>query len=149
MSFEKFNPAMLLLARDLRAMTQKELADASKLSQALVSQLEAGTRDATGESEQRLAAALRIPMSFFRQEEHYSGFGLSMVYYRKRSSALIGHLRRLQAEVNLRRIHMKQLLRGVNLKTPKQFSFLDIAEHGSPEDIAVRLRATWMIPLGP
>jgi Zn-dependent peptidase ImmA (M78 family)/transcriptional regulator with XRE-family HTH domain len=149
MSLGKFNPEMLLLARDLRGMTQKEVAEAANISQALISQLEAGTREATEDSASRLAIAMRLPISFFEQDEHYSGFGLSMVYYRKRNSALVGHLKRLQAEVNLRRMHIKQILRGVNLQTKKQFSFMDIGEHGTPEDVAIRLRATWMIPLGP
>jgi Zn-dependent peptidase ImmA (M78 family)/transcriptional regulator with XRE-family HTH domain len=149
MSLGKFNPEMLVLARDLRGMTQKEVADASKLSQAFVSHLEAGTRESTDESESRLANALRLPLEFFRQDEHYNGLGISMVYYRKRNSALICHLKRLQGEVNLRRMHIKQLLRGVNLQTSKQFSFMDIDENGTPEDVAIRLRAAWLIPLGP
>jgi len=149
MSLNKFNPEMLVLARDLRGVTQKEVALSAGLSQGLVSQIEARTRDATDDSERRIAEALRLPVEFFRQEENYSGFGISMVYYRKNSSALVKHLKRLQAEVNLRRIHLKRLLRGVNLQTPKQFQFMDIGEHGTPEDVAIRLRATWMIPLGP
>ena len=149
MSLGKFNPEMLLLARDIRGMTQKDVAEAAKLSQPYVSQLEAGTRESTSEAEEKLSSALNLPPSFFHQDEHYTGFGLSMVYYRKRNSALMSHLKRLQGEVNLRRIHARKLLRGVDLKTRQQFSFMDISENGTPEDVAHRLRASWMLPLGP
>ena len=149
MSLGQFNPEMLVLARDLRGMTQKEVADASRLSQALVSQLEAGAREVTEATETQIAAALHLPVAFFRQDEHYNGLGLSMVYYRKRNSALVSHLRPLQAEVNLRRMHIKQLLRGVTLQTQNQFSFMDVCERGTPEDVAIQLRASWLIPMGP
>jgi Zn-dependent peptidase ImmA (M78 family)/transcriptional regulator with XRE-family HTH domain len=146
----KFNPDMLVLARELRCLTQQEVAKAADLSQGYVSQVEARTKEASDEVATRLASALRLPLSFLYQDEQNTGFGISMVYYRKRSSALVGHLRRLQAEVNLRRIHLKRLLRGVELSTPHAFEFLDIDEHGgSPEDVAVRLRAMWMLPIGP
>lgn len=150
MTNEKFNPDMLILARELRDMTQKEVARAAGLSQGFVSQVEAGTKEVSADAASRLAGATRLPTSFFYQDEHNIGFGISMVYYRKRASALVGHLRRLQAEVNVRRIHLKRLLRDVNFAAPRTFEFLDIDEHGgSPEDVAVRLRATWMIPIGP
>ena len=150
MKLSKFNPEMLVLARELRGMTQQEVASAAGFSQAFISQIEAGAREVSDDIVDRAASALRVPSSFFVQDERYTGFGISLVYYRKRSSALIGHLRRLQAEVNLHRIHVKRLLRGVDLVTPHGFQLLDIDEHGgSPEDIAIRLRATWMLPIGP
>jgi len=150
MTTSKFNREMLVLARELREMTQEDVADCAGCTQAFVSQVEASTREVTPEYAEKIAAALRLPTSFFFQDEHYTGFGISMVYYRKRSSALARHLRRLQAEVNIRRIHVKRLMREVSISTPHAFEFLDIDEQGgSPESVATRLRANWAIPLGP
>jgi Zn-dependent peptidase ImmA (M78 family)/transcriptional regulator with XRE-family HTH domain len=150
MDTAKFNPEMLILARELRGMTQQDVAKAAGFSQSFVSQVEAGVKDVSEESAKRAAAALNVPVAFLYQEERCSGFGISMIYYRKRSGALTSHIRRLQAEVNLRRIHVRRLLRGVNFETPHTFQMLDIEDHGGqPEDVAVRLRATWMLPIGP
>lgn len=145
-----FNPEMIVLARDLRGMTQQQLADESKLSQGYISQMESGLREGTQEAIEACARALRLPVSFFSQEESYTGFGITMVYYRKKQSAQIGHLRRLQAEVTLRRMHVKRLLRGVDVKAKHEFPFFDIVESGgTPEAIASQLRASWMLPIGP
>ena len=150
MTTQKFNPEMLTLAREFRGMTQRELAELAGLSQSLISHIEASTREITRDGSSALAKALRIPESFLYQDETYSGFGISLLFFRKRASALVGNLRRLQAEVNLRRIHAKRLLRGVDVSTPKTFEFYDIESRNcSPEDVAMMVRASWNMPLGP
>lgn len=145
----KLNPEMLLLARDVRGMTQKEIAERSSLTQGYLSLVEAGEKDASPEAIERLAAALQVPLGFLIQDERYTGFGISMMFYRKRSTALVSHLKRLQAEVNLRRIHVKTLLRGVDMSARLTTKKMCVCDHGSPENVAERLRAQWMIPIGP
>jgi Zn-dependent peptidase ImmA (M78 family)/transcriptional regulator with XRE-family HTH domain len=145
-----FNVEMFLLARDLRGMTQKDVAQAAGFTQPFISQIQSGEREASADVVVRLADAVQVKPEFFAQAEQITGLGLSMVFYRKRTGSLASHLHRLQAEVNLRRIHVKKLLHGVNLRTPHTFEKQDIAETGStPEDAAMRLSASWMIPLGP
>ncbi|MCC6682503.1 MAG: ImmA/IrrE family metallo-endopeptidase [Phycisphaeraceae bacterium] len=153
MTQSRFNLDMLAMARDLKEMTQEQLATKAGLSQGFISQVQAGEKDVSDDAARRIAESLELPLSFFYQDEEYTGFGISgisMVYYRKRSKTLKSHLKRLQAEVNARRIHAKRLLRDVNIKTKYTFEFMDIDEHGGkPEDVAIRLRATWMLPMGP
>jgi Zn-dependent peptidase ImmA (M78 family) len=141
---------MLQLARELRGWTQARLASESGVTQAYVSLLEHGQKDASDDKAAKLSGALGFPESFFRQDERYAGFGLSLVFHRRKSSARIGHLRRLQAEVNLRRIHVTRLLRGVNILTDNEFQFMDVDEHdGDATKIAAFVRANWRLPLGP
>ena len=141
---------MVHLARDLRGLTQAELATAAGVTQGLISQIEHGRRDVPSEKMTRLAHALGFPLPFFEQQADYSGFGLSFVFYRRRASARVGLLRRLQAEVNLRRLHVASLLSGIELETANQFPAMEIDEHdGRVEQIANLVRAAWCLPLGP
>lgn len=146
-----FNKAMLQLAREMRGWTQTRLATESGITQAYISQLENGQKqDASPEKLDRLANVLAVPVSFFFQAERYDGLGLSLVFHRKKASARIGHVRRLQAEVNLRRIHVARVLRGVDLNAPKDFRFMSIDDYdGDAEKIAAFVRINWKLPLGP
>jgi Zn-dependent peptidase ImmA (M78 family)/transcriptional regulator with XRE-family HTH domain len=147
---EKFNPEMLLLARELRELTQAELAERAGMTQGFLSQLEHGEKTPTPDRIEKLAQALSCPSEFFCQAERYSGFGLSLFYYRKRASAQVSHLRRLQAEANVRRILVGRLLRGFKLRTSQSFQRLDVDEHdGDAEKVAQFARAGWSMPVGP
>jgi Zn-dependent peptidase ImmA (M78 family)/transcriptional regulator with XRE-family HTH domain len=145
-----FNPEMLVLARELRGLTQAELADISKTTQGYVSMLEHGQKEASGDILSRFSEVLDYPLSFFRQPERYFGFGITFVYHRKKSTARVGDLRLLQAQVNLRRIHIARMLRDVPVKTFANFTSFDIDDYnGDAELIANYVRANWKLPLGP
>jgi Zn-dependent peptidase ImmA (M78 family)/DNA-binding XRE family transcriptional regulator len=148
---KRANHEMVQLARESRRMTQKELAQAAGLTQGFISLLEAGEKEGSGDSIDRIGQALRYPADFFYLDDHYNGFGLSLVFYRKKSSALVSHLRWLQAEVNIRRIQIKRLLRGIDeFKPRQQFCRIDIDDQeGNAERIAGMVRANWNLPLGP
>jgi Zn-dependent peptidase ImmA (M78 family)/DNA-binding XRE family transcriptional regulator len=141
---------MLTLAREYRGWTQSELADDSGITQGYISLLENGQKDAADDKIEKIAQSLRFPTSFFYQSERFLGLGLTFVFHRKKSSARVGDLRRLQAEVNLRRIHMTRLLRSVPVKAFGEFTMMDIDDHdGDAEAIATFVRANWKLPIGP
>jgi len=145
-----FNSDMLRLARELRGWTQSRLSSESGITQAYISLLEHGQKEASDKKVDALSKSLGVPTSFFYQSEQYDGFGLSLVFHRKRASTRISHLRRLQAEVNLRRIHATRLLRGIDLAAPNDFVSMDIDDYdGDAERIAQFVRINWKLPLGP
>ena len=147
---ERFNPEMLQLARELRGWTQSELATRSGLTQGYISMLEHGTKEASREKLEVLANTTSFPIEFFFQQETYTGLGLSVFFYRKKASAQVGQIRLLQAEVNLRRIQVARLLRGLEVKTRNTFNAIDIDDNdGDAAAIARMTRANWAIPLGP
>ncbi|MCE9618446.1 MAG: ImmA/IrrE family metallo-endopeptidase [Planctomycetes bacterium] len=144
-----FNSDMLRLARDIRDMTQGNLAKRAGVSQAFISRMEL-TNDAAPEMVERVSAATEFPIEFFFQDERYSGLGLSTIFFRKKSTSLQKNVRRLQAEVNLRRIATKALLRDVHIQTKNEFRAYDIEETtASPEEIARMVRGNWSLPAGP
>lgn len=144
------NPDMFRLARDSRGITQEELADAAQVAQGTISKQELGTKDVGADALQRIADALRYPVRFFYLEERYRGLGISIIFFRKRASTLQKFVRSLQAEVNMRRIHAKALLRDTTLRTPHDIQVIDITEFpGTPADIAAMVRGNWELPAGP
>lgn len=146
----RVNPEMVRLAREMRGMTQEEMADRCGFHQAAISRIELGKRDASYELAERLSAGTEFPPAFFMQDEEYRGLGISVIYYRKRAGALQSYLKRLQAEVNLTRIHIKALLRDIDIRSQNEFQFIDITEHPfGASEIAHMVRSGWGLPDGP
>ncbi len=145
-----FNHEMVQIARESRGWTTTKLANESGLTQGFISQLESGDKGISEENIEKIATALAYPVSFFFQKDAYEGFGISLVYYRKKASTKKGDIRRLQAEKNIRRMHLGKVLKHVEIETPHGFEFMDIDEFdGNVEKIAALLRASWKLPLGP
>lgn len=146
---EAFNPDMLRLARDARELTQADLAKKSGITQAFISKLEHGLHVQPGEEAlQQMADVLGFPVSFFSQRERALGF--PPFHYRKRARLGAKPLARIGAIINIRRMHIAKLLRSYELEVFKPIPQIDLdAEGVTPEKVAERLRAYWMMPRGP
>lgn len=146
---EVFNPDMLKLARDARELTQAELAQRSGITQAFISKLEHGLNTQPGEEAlERIAHALEFPKAFFFQRERALGF--PHFHFRKRAKLGAKPLARIGAVINIRRQHIAKLLRSYEFEVAKPIPQIDLDESGlTPEKVADRLRAYWMVPRGP
>jgi Zn-dependent peptidase ImmA (M78 family)/DNA-binding XRE family transcriptional regulator len=148
MNSARFNPDMLRLARDLRGVTQAELASMSGVTQALISKME---NDLVGQSDEVVAsicAALRFPAAFFYQSERL--IGLPHFHARERARLNAHDLASVTATVNLYRQHVSKLIRSYEVEIEKPIPQIDLDESGlTPEKIATRLRSYWMLPRGP
>lgn len=144
------NPEMIQLARESRGLNRTELAAQIGVTQPHISQLETAQRSPSSEVMQAICAALDYPIEFFAQPGEFVGLGLSVFFYRKKAATSVADIRRLEAEVNARRIHLKRLLDEINIATPKSIEFMDINDHaGDAGKIAAMVRASWQLPLGP
>jgi Zn-dependent peptidase ImmA (M78 family)/transcriptional regulator with XRE-family HTH domain len=149
MPFE-FNPEMMILARESRAMSQTDLARSAHLNQATVSRLEGGILMPTPEAVEKIAAALAYPFEFFFQTDRVFGFNSSVFFHRKRASLPDKVLRQLHAQLNIRRIHVSRLLRATEISTNRRFQKIDLTEYqGRPDIVAQVVRGTWLLPRGP
>jgi Zn-dependent peptidase ImmA (M78 family)/transcriptional regulator with XRE-family HTH domain len=144
-----FNPEMLRLAREARELTQAELAHKSGITQAFISKLEHGLNTQPGEEAlERMSKALSFPEAFFFQQERV--LGLPHFHFRKRAKLGAKPLARIGAIINIRRQHIVKLLRSYESQVAKQIPQIDLDETGlTPEKVAERLRAYWMVPRGP
>ena len=149
---QKFNHALLLLARQYRRLSQGDVAKSAGLDQGHYSRIENGllADDPSLENIQRIGAALDFPVSFFSLDDGLTGLPLSVHPMNRRKAAVTtGALKQVHAELNIRLIHLRRYLRAIEIKPELPLLELDVYEGGGPQEIARMLRRAWMIPDGP
>ena len=149
-----FNHHMLTLAREVRALTQVELAERLKLGQGTLSKYEAGILAPPDEAIDGFSDALEFPTSFFFEQA--APYGMPPFHYRRRKKLSAKLLGQIVAEMNIRRIHLTKLLKSFEWKTNGFIPEIDRDEYRgrgksylTPEDAARVVRESWMVPRGP
>jgi Zn-dependent peptidase ImmA (M78 family)/transcriptional regulator with XRE-family HTH domain len=145
----QFNPGMLTVARESREFTQAELAQRSKIPQAILSKLEGGVTRPSLEQVDALAGATRYPSSLFFEQERIFGFNASVFFHRKRTDMPAKVLKRIHAVLNLTRMRLDKLMLAGNLMPAIELVRLSVDEHDTPEQIAGKVRALLQLPDGP
>ncbi|PIE13507.1 MAG: DNA-binding protein [Rhodobacterales bacterium] len=144
-----FNQDLLRIARQARGWSQTELARRSGVSQANLSKLENGLIGPTDDVLGGVSEALGFPVDFFFQNDRVIGLPMS-VQYRKRASVGQKAIERLEAELNIRILHIRRLLDAAELEPEQSLPRLDVDEFGGdPARIADLVRRTWLVPSGP
>lgn len=143
----KVNPEMIVLARDLLAITQLQLAEAIGVRQATVSRYESGLIEVPVEHLSAIARFLERPESFFLWSERL--YSASCLYHRKNRRISPTELRTIHAKVNLLRIQAARLLRHAKIKSKFSFHRLEARRDGGPAACARELRRLWQLPMGP
>lgn len=146
---KNFNRAMLEVARAVRGFTQGELAKRAGVTQALISKLENGlTSDPSADTVAALSDALGFPETLLYSEER--PHGLPPFHYRKRTRLGKKALSKIEADINIRRIHLDRLLRSYEMQPVRDFPVIDLDRHQwTPRDAAQHLRGHWLVPRGP
>lgn len=133
---------MIILAREVRGLSQQELALNLKISQANLSKMEQGVINVNESLINGLGKQLQLPPSFFYQHAELQSSNIS---YRKRDKVAQRILNNIDANINLYQIHIKKLLNG--------FAFpkvnVPLFDSEAPELIAKQLRKRWKVPKGP
>lgn len=143
-----FNPDMLVLARELRGMTQAEAAASARVTQAMLSKVENGIAQPSDDLAGSLAHALSFPVEFFYQGERAQGF--PHFHYRKRARLGARPLNKIHAVINIKRQRISRLLRSYNRSPERKVPRFDLEAKGiTPTDAARLVREYWMMPRGP
>ena len=143
----RVNPEMIVLAREVRGLSQVDLAKGINSSQPTISRYEAGTADVPSEHLNAIAAFLERPKAFFFWKDPL--YSASCMYHRKNRKISVADLRVIHAKVNLLRIQAFKLLKSANIKSKYAFHRLDSSKYGGPQGCAKELRRLWQLPLGP
>lgn len=147
MSAQVANPEMLIMGRESRGYSQSYVASEAGVSQGYLSKGENGLIDVSGERLEAIARTLRYPVDFFVQQEHTAG--VEALFHRRLRSVKASDLKQIQAQINVTRVQVKRLMRGIAVDAPYAFPRLDVDEVGGPERAAQLVRRAWVLPLGP
>ena len=141
---------MFNVARSARGFSQAELAKRSNVTQALISKLENGlTVEPTEDTVASLARALDFPVHFFYSTER--PHGLPPFHYRRRQKVGKKALAKIEADINLRRIHLTKLFRSYEpTNALREIPMIDMEKlNWTPKEAARHMRGYWMVPRGP
>lgn len=144
-----YNHKMVVLARESRGISQKELCEMSGLSQGKLSKIENGLVTVTNEDAEKLSGSLNYPLSFFSRNERIYGVGLSEYFHRKRQSVTQKTLNKIYAKLEIRRMEIVTLLKAIDLGDVT-IPIIDPDDYDNDiEKITQIVRATWQMPKGP
>jgi Zn-dependent peptidase ImmA (M78 family) len=145
-----FNCEMLQLARQFRGYSQSALSKAMSITQGYLSKIENGLTEPADDVVDGFCRELGFPREYFFNRERIYGLPVSVHAYRKKATVPQKTLDAVQAEMNLRVMHYRKLLKSVDLAKDYELPYLDIDQYnGDAEEIAFLVRRTWMIPDGP
>lgn len=142
----ELNPEMVIIARESRGFSQSALAKKMKISQGILSKIERGYQSPSDDLVTKLSSTLDYPKKFFyRMGYKYPGIS----YHRKRKSIPQKALNRVEAGVNILRLHFEEMLKNVEFVENNIPHFRINEDKMSPSDIARAVRQKWMLPPGP
>lgn len=144
----KANPTMIILARESRSMTQCELAKNTDnhVSQATLSKIEQGLKEVSDDVIKEIAKATNYPIEFFYEE--HSVYPPHMVYHRKRKSLTKSIQMKIDAETNVRLLHLRKLLSSIDIPELK-LPLFDSENRVDPKMAAIHARSFFQCPKGP
>ncbi len=144
-----FNYEMLVIGRESRGLTQKELASKLDISAAQLSRIEVGLRNIkNNELRGKIQNTLNYPLEFFVQNQPIYGMGVSELFHRKRHNISDKLLNKVYAQIYLRSIEMCKLLRSVDMGETN-IRPIDISDFDDDAaEIARITRVSWRLPHG-
>jgi transcriptional regulator with XRE-family HTH domain len=115
------NPAsdfseVLMTARQARGLTQEQLATAAGITQEALSRYESGSRKPEQDVVARLAETLGVTVPFLLSAGRSRGAWAVDAHMRRRKSAKPTDWKRLEACLNLHRMHAQYLYEDVSLR---------------------------------
>ena len=141
-----FNTEMLILAREAKGYTQKDLSVVCGCTQSRVSKIESGELLPQEADIQNFARVLSQSREFFFQRELATPASVS--FYRKAQGLPLKMLRQCNAQMNVQRLHIEQRVGCTQLGT-RDLPYISPSDVGSAKEVARRLRVAWGIPSGP
>ncbi len=146
---ELFNPEMLVLARQARGISQRELSKMLSVSPGWLSKVEGGIKELPEGRLVEIAKLLDYPVEFFTNQRRIYGPGISELFHRRRRNVAPRILEKHQAQIEIRRMNLEDLLSGVDMGELEVKTY-DLHEFdGHVHDLARLVRVMWRVPRGP
>jgi Zn-dependent peptidase ImmA (M78 family)/transcriptional regulator with XRE-family HTH domain len=147
----EYNGEMLRLAREFRGYVQRDIADFLKIEASTISRIENGLLHPSDDLISKVSDYLRLPIDFFCQTENVYGLPISVhPMWRKKTATSKKDIDKATAEINIRLLHIRRLLKSIEYKSVLPLPEFDIENYdGDIEKIAGMVRQTWHMPAGP
>ncbi|MGB5686821.1 MAG: XRE family transcriptional regulator [Candidatus Electrothrix sp.] len=143
---KEINTELLLLARETRGMSQSLLAKKLGVTQAAVSKAEKGQLQLTDTLLRDIANVLGYPVGFFYQTGH--SYPTVTPFHRKKTGLGKKLQQKIEANANVRRLHVQKLLDSIDIE-PRKLPFFDLDEYATASNAAIALRRYLRLPKGP
>jgi len=146
---KRINHEMVILSRESRGFTQKELSKRLNITQGALSRIESGIIGMDESTLKNMSVVLNYPISFFTQKRPIYGVGLLEVFHRKRQSVGIKTMDKIYSLIDIRTNEISKMLKGVEIGNV-DFPLFNIDDFdGNASEIARLVKAKWRIPHGP
>lgn len=139
---------LLETARRAEGLTQEQLARSAGITQAALSRYEAGLRDPDDNTIEALGSALNLLPDFFAQAAKVRGASAVEAHMRRRKTARPSQWRRLEARLNMHRLHARRVFDDVALRADFRVPTFDPFDT-NPSHAAAMTRMQWHMPAGP
>jgi len=139
---------IILVLRRAADITQEDLAEKLGITQAALSRYENDLRDPDDEMIGKLADALGVTPAFLRHEFRMQGAIAADAHMRRQKTTKPSDWKRVEARLNLLRMHSSYLLERVPMRSQQHVIQVD-PDDQSPAEAARMLRAAWRMPIGP
>lgn len=137
----------ILVLRRAAGLTQEELAERVGIRQATLSRYEHNLRPVDEEAAERLAPELGVTVEFLLHEFQMQGAVAADAHMRRHKTAKPSEWKRIEARLNVIRMHSAYLLDRVPLRPQNQVPQFD-PDETSPAEAAAMLRTAWRMPIG-
>lgn len=139
---------VMITARKARGLTQQQLAEKSGVTQATLSRWENSDRTPSEEHTASVARALGVTPALLSHASRVRGATAINAHMRRQRTAPVGVWQRLEAQLNMYRLHVGQLMEEVTVRAEQRVPRFDVVEH-TPADAARLVRTQWRMPLTP
>lgn len=139
---------VLTTARRASGMTQGDLAAKANVTQAALSRYENGLREPDDETLDVLARALGVTTRFLHQAGAVRGAMAVDAHMRRRATAPATVWKRLEARLNMYRMHASLMAEEVSVRADRNIPSFDPIEN-DPGATARMVRMQWQLPVGP
>lgn len=147
----QINGKMVVLAREIRGMTQQYLASRLSMSLYALSRIERDVVEAVSEQQVlTIADALEFPVEFFRQDGALAGFAATPCCPAGRTAFDEADQKRIRGVLTVLRLNIVRLLGAVRIVPCRELPILAREPSGAdPVRAAAAIRSLWSIPEGP
>ncbi len=140
--------AVLETSRRAEGLTQAELAERAGVTQAAVHRYEKESRVPSDDVVERLARALGLTRAFFVHAGRVEGAMAVDAHMRRQQTAKPTAWRKLEARLNVLRMHTGMLYEEISLSAVHRLPTFDPLDV-SPAEAARLVRMQWRLPVGP